>query len=104
VRSFDGRPYDFYVRQLWDSKGAFSVETMAASAWHDYARLCAWTLARAHARTGDRVAMAAYMGTSDVFDRAVADCAAAYAEQNQRDYEALREAVDSGRLVAELGV
>ncbi|HMK93135.1 MAG TPA: DUF2252 domain-containing protein [Thermoleophilia bacterium] len=104
VHAFDGRPYDFYVRQLWDGKGAFSVETMASSAWRDYAGLCAWTLARAHARTGDRIAIAAYMGTGDVFDRAVADFAAAYAEQNRRDYEALREAVDDGRVKARFGV
>ena len=104
VHGFDGHPYDFYVRHLWDGKGSFSVETLAERAWHDYARLCAWTLARAHARTGDRIAIAAYMGTSDVFDRAIADFAAAYAEQNRRDYEELREAVDAGRLIAEFGV
>ncbi|HMK91819.1 MAG TPA: DUF2252 domain-containing protein [Thermoleophilia bacterium] len=104
VHSFDGRPYDFYVRQLWDGKGSFSVEALAASAWHDYARLCAWTLARAHARTGDRIAIAAYLGGSDVFDRAVADFAAGYAEQNQRDYEALRRAVDDGRVKATFGL
>ena len=104
VHGFDGHPYDFYVRQLWDGKGSFSVETMATSAWHDYAGLCAWTLARAHARTGDRIAIAAYMGGGDVFDRAVADFSAAYAEQNLWDYEALQQAVDDGRVTAESGV
>ena len=104
VHGFDGYPYDFYVRQLWDGKGSFSVETMAAGAWHNYARLCSWTLARAHARTGDRIAIAAYLGGGDVFDRAIADFAAIYAEQNQRDYEALGEAADDGRVKASFGV
>ena len=104
VHGFDGYPYDFYVRQLWDGKGSFSVETMAAGAWHNYARLCSWTLARAHARTGDRIAIAAYLGGGDVFDRAIAEFAAIYAEQNQRDYEALGEAADDGRVKASFGV
>jgi uncharacterized protein (DUF2252 family) len=104
VVGFDGRHYDFYVRQLWDGKGAFSVEAMAESAWHAYAGMCAWVLARAHARSGDRIAIAGYLGTSDVFDRAVADFAAAYVEQNRRDYEALRAAVDAGNVKAEVGV
>ena len=66
--------------------------------------MCAWVLARAHARSGDRIAIAAYLGTGDAFDRAVADFAEAYAEQNQRDYDALREAVDAGRVVAQAGI
>ena len=66
--------------------------------------MCAWVLARAHARSGDRIAIAAYLGAGDVFDRAVADFADAYAEQNQRDYDALREAVDSGRVAAVSGI
>ena len=104
VLGFDGKPHDFYVRQLWDGKGSFSVELLDQSAWPDYAQLCAWTLARAHARTGDRIALAAYVGTGDVFDRAIADFSEAYAEQNQRDYDALREAVDSGRVTAVTGI
>jgi uncharacterized protein (DUF2252 family) len=100
VNGFDGRPRDFYMRQLWDGKGAFSVEAMTETSWPAYAQICAWTTARAHARTGDRIAIASYLGTGEVFDRAIADFAAAYADQNQRDYEALREAVDSGRLTA----
>ncbi len=104
VIGFDGRPYDFYVRQLWDGKGAFDVEVMDERAWPGYAKLCAWTLARAHARTGDRIAIASYLGTKDRFDRAVADFSEAYAEQNQRDYEALREAVDAGRVKGQFGV
>ncbi len=103
VTGFDGRNHDFYMRQLWDGKGSFSVEVMAESAWPVYAQMCAWVLARAHARSGDRIAIAAYLGTADVFDRAVADFAEAYAVQNRRDYEALREAVDAGTVKAEYG-
>ncbi len=104
VTGFDGRPYDFYVRQLWDGKGAFDLEQMHESAWEGYAHMCAWTLARAHARTGDRIAIAGYLGSSEVFDRAVADFAEAYAEQNQRDFEALGAAEASGRIRALRGV
>jgi uncharacterized protein (DUF2252 family) len=104
VVGFDGGRYDFYVRQLWDGKGSFSVEAMAASAWPEYAAMCAWTLARAHARTGDRIAIAGYLGSGDVFDRAVAEFAAAYAEQNWTDFEALRAAADAGRVKVQTGV
>ena len=69
-----------------------------------YARICGATLARAHARWGDRIAIASYLGKGDVFDRAIADFSAAYADQNERDYEALARAVRSGRLAAETGV
>ena len=104
VTGFDGKPYDFYVRQLWDGKGSFNVTEMTEGAWHTYAEMCSWVLARAHARSGDRIAIAAYLGAGDVFDRAVADFADAYAEQNQSDYDALREAVDSGRVAAVSGI
>ena len=104
VTGFDGRRYDFYVRQLWDGKGSFTLEALDMRAWPRYAEMCAWTLARAHARTGDRIAIAGYLGTSDTFDDAVADFSAAYAEQNWRDFEALQEAVESGRVVARHGV
>ena len=66
-----------------------------------YGRMCGWTLARAHARSGDRIAIAAYLGGSDAFDRALAEFAEAYADQNERDYAALTDAVASGRLTAE---
>ena len=66
-----------------------------------YGELCGWTLARAHARSGDRIAIAAYLGAADTFDQAVADFAAAYADQNERDYQALVTAVGSGRIMAE---
>ena len=104
VLGFDGLPHDFYLRQLWDGKGAFRMDTMSEQAWSGYAHMCAWTLARAHARTVDRVTLASYLGTSDTFDRAIADFATVYAEQNERDYEALHEAIDSGRVQAISGV
>jgi Uncharacterized protein conserved in bacteria (DUF2252) len=77
---------------------------MAASAMVVYARLCGATLARAHARSGDRIAIAAYLGNSDVFDRAIADFSAAYADQNERDYQTLLDAVKSGRIAAKTGL
>jgi uncharacterized protein (DUF2252 family) len=104
VEGFDGGHYHFYMRQLWDGKGSFRVETLSPDAWNGYAQMCAWVLARAHARSGDRIAIAAYLGGGDVFDRAVAEFAEAYAEQNACDYEALREAVDAGRVKAEFGI
>jgi predicted alpha/beta hydrolase len=69
-----------------------------------YVEMCAWTLARAHARSGDRVAIASYLGSGDVFDGAIADFAELYADQNERDYEALVAAVKSGRVTAQSGV
>ena len=70
----------------------------------DYGRVCAWTLARAHARTGDRIAMASYLGSSDVFDRAIAEFSEAYADQNERDYDALVQAEKTGRITAQSGI
>jgi uncharacterized protein (DUF2252 family) len=105
VRSIlDGKERDFYIRQLRDWKGSAEVETMLPDGMAVYARLCGWTLARAHARSGDRIAIASYLGKGDVFDRAIADFSAAYANQNQRDYEALQAAVKSKRIVAETGL
>jgi hypothetical protein len=97
----DGPPRDFYVRQLWDGKGSADIETMDLGGLRIYATLCGWALATAHARSGDRVAIAAYLGGGDTFDRAICDFAEAYADQNQRDYEAFVSAVESGRLTAE---
>jgi hypothetical protein len=77
---------------------------MDVSAMSVYARVCGATLARAHARSGDRIAIAAYLGKSDAFDRAIADFSTAYADQNERDYQALVDAVASGRLVAQTGI
>ena len=100
----DGTPRDFYVRQLRDWKGSVDVAKMGAAAMLSYAQLCAATLARAHARTGDRIAIAAYLGTGATFDGAMLEFGRAYADQNARDHAALAEAVASGRITAESGV
>jgi uncharacterized protein (DUF2252 family) len=100
----DGQPRDFYVRQLRDMKGSFDVETMIPEGVAVYARICASTLARAHARSGDRIAIAAYIGKSDVFDVAIADFSAAYADQNERDHGRLQAAVNKGTIKAETGL
>jgi uncharacterized protein (DUF2252 family) len=100
----DGVTRDFYVRQLRDWKFSLDITTMVPAGMRAYGEVCGWTLARAHARSGDRIAIAAYLGTSDVFDRAIADFASAYADQNERDYEALAQAAASGRITAEHGL
>ena len=100
----DQKPRDFYGRQLKDWKGSAEVEQMEPKGMSAYGKLCGWTLARAHARSGDRVAIAAYLGRSDTFDRAIVEFSHAYAEQNDRDYKALQAAVTSGRIVAETGL
>ena len=97
----DGRPRDFYVRQLRDWKLSVDIENILASGMRLYGELCGWTLARAHARSGDRIAIAAYLGASDAFDQAVTQFAAAYADQNERDHQSLVDAVSSGRIIAE---
>jgi uncharacterized protein (DUF2252 family) len=104
VREDDGMHRDFYVRQLWDGKGSLDVGRMRSDRLSGYGRLCGWTLARAHARTGDRVAIAAYLGSGENFDRAIATFAEAYAERNEVDFQALEDAVDAGRLDARLGL
>jgi uncharacterized protein (DUF2252 family) len=91
---------DYYVRQLWDSKISLDIAALRPSAMTFYARLCAWTLARAHARSGDPIAIAGYLGSSDRFDRAIAAFAEAYADQNERDHAALLEAISTGRIRA----
>jgi Uncharacterized protein conserved in bacteria (DUF2252) len=103
VTAIDGQEKDFYIRQLWDAKGSAEVELMDPSALEAYGRICGWTLARAHARSGDRIAISAYLGSSMAFDRAMASFAESYADQNERDYRALQEAVASGRIQAEQG-
>jgi uncharacterized protein (DUF2252 family) len=99
----DGQARDFYGRQLRDWKGSAEIEQMVPRGMATYGRLCGWTLARAHARTGDRVAIAAYLGQGSPFDRAVLEFSKAYAEQNDRDYDLLSTAVDSGELAADKG-
>ena len=91
---------DFYVRQLWDWKLSGDLETMRPSVAAAYGELCGRTLARAHARSGDRIAIASYLGSGDAFDRALAEFAAAYADQNERDFRALAGAVESGAIAA----
>ena len=98
ARGIDGKKRDFYVRQLWDQKGSARVERMDPKALTAYAQLCGITLAHGHARSGDRIAIAAYLGKGDTFDRAIAEFAERYADQNERDYEALRAAADEGRI------
>jgi uncharacterized protein (DUF2252 family) len=100
----DGVTRDFYVRQLWDGKGSAVVEAMGPSVLAAYGSLCGWTLARGHARSGDAVAISSYLGTGDSFDRAIALFAETYADQNERDYVALQQAVDGGRVSAETGL
>jgi uncharacterized protein (DUF2252 family) len=103
LRSEEGER-DYYVRQLWDGKGSAIVEAMDPVAMAEYADVCGWTLAHAHARSGDSVAIAAYLGAGDAFDRALASFAEAYADQNEADYAAFRDAVESGRIAAETGL
>jgi len=100
----DGVPRDFYVRQLRDWKSSLDVDTILPRGLAAYASACGWTLARAHARSGDRIAIAAYLGDSERFDRAVGEFAAAYADRNERDHRALVDAVAAGRLPAIEGV
>jgi hypothetical protein len=104
IQLSDDLPKDFYVRQLWDSKVSADIGTTPPERLALYARLCAWTLARAHARSGDRVAIAAYLGRNDRFAQAIAEFSVAYANQNERDHAALVAAVTSGRIKAETGV
>jgi uncharacterized protein (DUF2252 family) len=104
VSGLDGVDRDYYIRQLRDWKGSAVVEQMVPSGMTVYARLCGWTLARAHARSGDRVAIAAYLGAKDTFDQAIADFAGAYAEQNARDYAGLHTAADAGRVKVKSGL
>jgi uncharacterized protein (DUF2252 family) len=103
-KGLDGKPRDFYVRQLRDWKGSAEVELMVPKGLAMYGRLCGWTLARAHARSGDRVAIAAYLGGGASLDRAVLEFANAYAEQNERDYRRLKKAVSDGEIVAQTGL
>jgi uncharacterized protein (DUF2252 family) len=100
----DGVQRDFYIRQLWDGKGSALVEAMDPAGLATYARICGWTLARAHSRSGDPVAIAGYLGSGDSFDRAMASFAETYADQNDADYAALRRAVDAGTIAVETGL
>jgi uncharacterized protein (DUF2252 family) len=100
----DGGAHDFYLRQLWDWKTSVDVKTIAPRGLVVYADACGWTLARAHARSGDPIAIAAYLGTADTFDRAIAEFASSYADINERDHDELKRAVADGRITAEQNV
>jgi uncharacterized protein (DUF2252 family) len=100
----DGEEHDFYVRQLWDWKASADLSTLSESGLHAYTRACGWSLARAHARSGDRLAIAAYLGGGSTFDRAIARFAGAYADQNELDHRRLAEAVATGEVAAVTGV
>src|SRR5450631_4433456 len=100
----DGVERDFYIRQLRDGKGSVVVEEMLPDAMQFYGRICGEALARAHARSGDRVAIAAYLGSTDGFDNAIADFAETCAEQNIRDHAELTRAAETGRVIAEAGI
>ena len=104
IRGLGGDGRDYYVRQLHDMKGAIPIARVRPAGLGVYAELCGWTLARAHARSGDRMAIAAYLGRSDRFDQAVAGFAIAYADQTERDFEALKRAIERGRVAVERGV
>ena len=97
----DGVARDFYGRQLKDWKGSVEIDQMIPDGMTVYGRLCGWTLARAHARSGDRIAIASYLGGGNQFDRAILGFSKAYADQNERDYQALVEAVKSGRITGQ---
>jgi uncharacterized protein (DUF2252 family) len=103
VVGFDGKRRDYYVRQLWDAKGSARIDRMTPRAMAIYARLCGGVLANAHARSGDRVAIASYLGAGDHFDRAMVEFAARYADQNERDHAALVAAAASGRIRVQAG-
>jgi uncharacterized protein (DUF2252 family) len=104
IKGLDGVVRDYYVRQLHDWKGSADLDNMLVPGATLYARICGATLARAHARWGDRIAIASYVGRGEAFDRAIAEFAARYADQNERDYARLVEAVLRGRVEAETGV
>jgi uncharacterized protein (DUF2252 family) len=103
-RGLDGKEHDFYIRQLWDWKASVDLSTMRYSGLHAYGRACGWSLARAHARSGDRLAIAAYLGAGPRFDESIARFSVAYADQNELDYRRLADAVASAEIRAEPGV
>jgi uncharacterized protein (DUF2252 family) len=100
----DGRSHDYYVRQLWDWKLSANIDLMPPDVLGIYAQMCGWTLARAHARSGDPVVIGSYIGGSDAFPQALARFATAYADQNDLDHQALLSAITAGTLEAETGV
>jgi uncharacterized protein (DUF2252 family) len=104
TETLDGAERDFFVRQLWDWKTSVDLDTILPEGLELYGQVCGFLLARAHARSGDRIAIASYLGKGDSFDRALAEFAVAYADQNERDHAALRKAADEGRIPVEEGL
>lgn len=104
LRAFDEHTHSFYVRQLWDGKASIDVSSLNAKSLCDYADACGWTLARAHARSGDRIAIAAYLGDTDAFDRAIADFAAVYGDVTEEDHAALVAAAEAGDVAVQTGI
>ncbi len=102
--TLDGAERDFFVRQLWDWKTSVDLDTILPEGLELYGEVCGFLLARAHARSGDRIAIASYLGKSDSFDRALAEFAVAYADQNERDHAAVRQAADQGRIAVREGL
>jgi uncharacterized protein (DUF2252 family) len=98
IEAIDGETKDFYIRQLWDAKGSAEIELMDPAALSAYGVICGWTLARAHARSGDAVAISAYLGKGDPFDKAMGLFSETYADQNERDYQALQKSAQTGRV------
>jgi uncharacterized protein (DUF2252 family) len=101
LMAWDGREHEYYVRQLWDGKASIDVARLTPKGLRSYGEMCGWTLARAHARSGDRITLAAYLGEDDTVDRAIATFATAYAETNEADHQRLLEAIADGRFPAE---
>jgi uncharacterized protein (DUF2252 family) len=102
--TLDGVPRDFFFRQLWDWKTSVDLDTILPRGLELYGHVCGFLLARAHARSGDRIAIAAYLGKSEAFDRALLEFARAYADQTERDHDALRQAAGAGRIAAQSGL
>jgi uncharacterized protein (DUF2252 family) len=99
IEAIDGETKDFYIRQLWDAKGSAEIELMKPAGLSAYGAICGWTLARAHARSGDALTISSYLGTKDPFDRAMVAFGETYADQNERDYQALKKAAQEARIV-----
>jgi len=104
VDGVDGRTHDYYMRQLWDWKASADVDAMTAQTLGVYGQLCGWALARGHARSGDRIAIGSYLGNGTTFERAMAEFATAYADQNDLDHRSLVDAIADGRVQAQSGI
>jgi hypothetical protein len=103
-KGLDGKKHDFYMRQLWDWKASIDLSTTSYSGLRAYTRACGWSLARAHARSGDRLAIAAYLGAGPKFDDAIARFSTAYADQNELDHSRLADEIVAGKIPAKTGV